>query len=155
MTSQSPAPTVATLNVKECWELLRKVSVARLAVVVGDHPEVFPINYAVDGGTLIFRSSGGTKLDAALAGPVAVEADGVDPETGTAWSVMIRAHAEPVSAADELLDTVAMRLFPWHGGSKEHFVRIIPTDVSGRLFTVVSPAVWWSPLDGAPHGSPE
>jgi hypothetical protein len=149
MMSQSPAPAVVTLSSKECWELLRSVSIGRLAVVVGDHPEVFPINYAVDGGTLVFRSGPGSKLDTALT------ADGVDPETGTAWSVMMRASAMTISSPDELLGTVALRLFPWHPGPKEHFVRVIPDDVSGRMFTVVDPAVWWTPLNATRQASPE
>jgi uncharacterized protein len=155
MMSQPPAPAVVSLNAKECWDLLRSVSVGRLAVVIGDHPEVFPINYAVDGGTLVFRSGPGSKLDAALSGPVGVEADGVDTETGTAWSVMMRASAVAISSSDDLLGTVALRLFPWQAGPKEHFVRLVPDDVSGRIFTVVEPATWWTPLNATRQASPE
>ena len=78
-------PTVEELSESACWALLRTTSVGRLAVWVDDHPDIFPINYAVDHGTVVFRSSAGTKISAALAdSPVAVEADGYDAETAKA-----------------------------------------------------------------------
>jgi len=58
--------TVEQLSESECWALLRTTSVGRLAVWVDDHPDIFPLNYAVDHGTVVFRSSAGTKVSAAL-----------------------------------------------------------------------------------------
>ena len=73
--------TVDELSESACWELLRTTSVGRLAVWVEDHPDIFPLNYAVDHGTVVFRSRTGTKLSAALPdSPVALEADGYDAE---------------------------------------------------------------------------
>ena len=84
---------VHNLEHHECWELLRTVSVGRLAVLVDGHPDIFPINYTVDGGTLVFRTGQGTKLSAASGeAPVAVEADGVDAVSGLAWSVVLKGH---------------------------------------------------------------
>ena len=63
------AHEVENLDNHECWRLLRGVSVGRLAVWVDDHPDIFPINYKVDHGTLVFRTADGTKLQAATATP--------------------------------------------------------------------------------------
>ena len=41
------------LEPRECWELLRGVSVGRLAVWLGDRPDIFPVNYALDGTTQV------------------------------------------------------------------------------------------------------
>jgi len=60
MTSMAEKASVE-LSESECWALLRASSVGRLAVWLEDHPEIFPINYAVDHGTVVFRSSAGTK----------------------------------------------------------------------------------------------
>ena len=49
---------VAELSESACWALLRTTSVGRLAVWVEDHPDIFPINFAVDHGTVVFRSRG-------------------------------------------------------------------------------------------------
>lgn len=141
---------VEELSSSACWELLRSVSVGRLAVWVEDHPDIFPINYKVDRGTLVFRTGDGTKLQAAVGEtPVALEADGVDSQTGIAWSIVIKGKAAPVSGTDEVLDTVGLFLFPWQSGKKEHFVRITPDVLTGRRFKVTPPLTWWTPLDQA------
>jgi uncharacterized protein len=57
--------TVDELSESACWALLRTTSVGRLAVWVEDHPDIFPVNYAVDHGTVAFRSGAGTKVSAA------------------------------------------------------------------------------------------
>ncbi|WP_115787709.1 pyridoxamine 5'-phosphate oxidase family protein [Arthrobacter silvisoli] len=151
MTSKpSPVSEVEVLSPEQCWALLRGVSVGRLAIWVNDHPDIFPINYKVDHGTLVFRTGEGTKLHAALGEtPVALEADGVDQDAGIAWSVVVKGEAAGVKLTQELLDTVGLRLFPWQAGRKDAFVRIVPTSISGRRFKVTSPLTWWSPLDDA------
>lgn len=149
-------PDVEVLDSQQCWDLLRKVSVGRLAVWAEDHPDIFPLNYAVDHGTVVFRTGDGTKLDLALGtAPVALEADGVDANAGVAWSVVVKGNAETIRATEEVLDTVGLLLFPWHAGRKDHFVRIVPTTVTGRRFTVTPPATWWSPLNQAPRAGLE
>ena len=113
------AHEVENLDHHECWRLLRGVSVGRLAVWVDDHPDIFPINYKVDHGTLVFRTADGTKLQAATADtPVAVEADGIDADTGIAWSVVIKGQAAPVQNQQEVLDTVGLAAVPVAGGQE-------------------------------------
>jgi uncharacterized protein len=41
-------PDIEVLSSEQCWEQLRQVSVGRLAVWAEDHPDIFPLNYAVD-----------------------------------------------------------------------------------------------------------
>lgn len=123
---------------------------------VEDHPDIFPVNYKVDHGTLVFRTGAGTKLKAALGGtPVALEADGVDAGTGVAWSVVVKGQATAVSRTEEVLDTVGLFLFPWEAGRKDHFIRIVPTSVTGRRFTVTPPVTWWSSLHDATRAGME
>ena len=85
MTPKAAPTRTQDLAVHVCWTLLRRASVGRPAVWDTDRFDVFPINCTVDHGTLVFRTSEGTKVAAALKGhPAAVEADGVDSYTGTA-----------------------------------------------------------------------
>ena len=68
--------------------MLRTVSVGRLAVLADGRPDIFPVNYTIDGRTLAFRTGEATKLGKASKGAeVALEADGVDPDSGPpgAW----------------------------------------------------------------------
>jgi nitroimidazol reductase NimA-like FMN-containing flavoprotein (pyridoxamine 5'-phosphate oxidase superfamily) len=150
MTERVSTPETEHLEVRECWRLLRGVSIGRLGVWTERDPGIFPINYIVDGETVVFRSGDGTKLRAALGGsPVALEADAVDTGSGIAWSVVLTGHASEMERTEETLNTVGKLLFPWHPGQKDHFVRIVPSTVSGRRFTVTPPRAWGLSLDEA------
>ena len=127
-------PSVEELSESACWALLRTTSVGRLAVWVDDHPDIFPLNYAVDHGTVVFRSRAGTKVSAAVSeAPVALEADGYDAEKAEAWSVVIRGQAEEISSGADLIDTIDLPLFPWQAGDKGRFIRIVPTTTTDIL----------------------
>jgi hypothetical protein len=148
--------TVPNLSEDACWALLRTTSVGRLAVCVNNQPGIFPINFAVDHGTVVFRSAAGTKMSAALSqSPVALEADGFDADTAEAWSVVLTGQAEEITKGQDLFDTVDLPLFPWQAGDKGRFVRIVPTATSGRRFPVADPSVWQTPLSGVKRASME
>jgi nitroimidazol reductase NimA-like FMN-containing flavoprotein (pyridoxamine 5'-phosphate oxidase superfamily) len=154
--SGETSPEVQNLEHHECWAMLRTVSVGRLAVLADGRPDIFPINYAVDGGTLVFRTGEGTKLGSASKGAaVALEADGVDPGSGLAWSVVAKGTADVVSGTEQVMDTAQLYLFPWQAGKKDAFVRITPDSLTGRRFKVTEPLTWWTQLSGATKASPE
>lgn len=136
------AQDVEQLSVDVCWSLMRSASVGRLAVWVDDHPDIFPLNYVVDRGTVVFRTGEGTKVAGTVGTPVALEADGVDTATGQAWSVVVRGRAHSVTELHDVLETAELPLHPWHDGRKDRFIRITPDVVSGRRFTVADPQVW-------------
>ena len=144
------------LSEQECWELLRRAEIGRLAVWVEDHPEIFPVNFVVDHGALVFRSAGGTKVSAALGdSPVALETDGPSTEWGIAWSVVVKGRAEQITDTSGLMGTVHLPLFPWQGGEKGKFIRIVPTEVTGRRFPIVSSKTWHTPEQDVPPDAEE
>ena len=129
---------VAILEPDKCWPLLREAKVGRLAVAVGDHPDIFPINFVVDHGTVVFRTAEGTKLAAAVLGcSVAFEIDGYEPASGDAWSVVLKGRATEIERMHELFEALDLPLFPWHVGPKHRFVRIVPDTITGRRFHVL------------------
>ncbi len=129
------------LDVSECWALIRTAEVARLAICVDGQPEIFPINYVIDHGSIVFRSAPGTKLSAIADGaPVALEVDGVDVVAGQAWSVVVKGQAAAVAEPYGVFEATDLPLFPWQATPKPVFVRIEPTEVSGRRFHVVDHA---------------
>jgi nitroimidazol reductase NimA-like FMN-containing flavoprotein (pyridoxamine 5'-phosphate oxidase superfamily) len=149
-------PGATVLDVHTCWMLLRNAEVGRLAVSTGDHPDIFPVNYLIDHGTIVFRTGEGTKLAAAIASPqVAFEADGYEPNAGEAWSVVVKGHAEEIKTVPEVVEAMTFPLFPWHAGPKHRFVRIVPDDISGRQFRVLDSAAWRTPMTDAHRSSPE
>jgi nitroimidazol reductase NimA-like FMN-containing flavoprotein (pyridoxamine 5'-phosphate oxidase superfamily) len=119
----------------ECLRLLSGEEVGRLGVVVGGRPEIFPVNYALDGDCVIFRTDAGTKLAAAIQDPVVFEVDRLDRATRSAWSVIIHGRADHVTpyGSPALRDRTAhLALYPWTGASKAHLLRIVPTTMTGR-----------------------
>ena len=101
---------VDTLSTHDCWTLLASATVGRLALVVNGRPEIFPVNHVVDHGSVVFRTSPGTKLAAiGDATPVAFEVDGLDVEAGIAWSVILKGRAARVSGPRSKLPPRASR----------------------------------------------
>ncbi|HEY7044834.1 MAG TPA: pyridoxamine 5'-phosphate oxidase family protein [Nocardioidaceae bacterium] len=137
MTTDLQTP-MTILDRDECWNLMRSAPVGRLAVSVGAHPDIFPVNFVIDHGTVVFRTAEGTKLAASLLGvAVAFEVDGYDPAAGEAWSVVVKGRAVEIQRMHELFDAMDLPLFPWHAAPKHRFVRIVPDEISGRRFHVV------------------
>ena len=129
------------LDTEECLELLRRNEVGRLAIAIRNQPDIFPVNYVVDRGCVVFRTAEGTKLAAAVLGRgVAFEVDGVDG--GDAWSVIVKGHAVELQRMDELFAAADLPLYPWQAAPKHRYVRIEPVLVTGRRFHVVGPEVW-------------
>jgi nitroimidazol reductase NimA-like FMN-containing flavoprotein (pyridoxamine 5'-phosphate oxidase superfamily) len=124
------------LSTNQCWELLRESVVGRLAVTVDGSPDIFPVNPVVDHGTIVFRTTAGTKLAATKGRDVAFEVDGYDAGTAQAWSVVVKGRAFQILEIEETLRALRLPLYPWQPGRKPRFVRIEPTTVTGRRFVV-------------------
>jgi hypothetical protein len=141
--SGPPAPgidsfeAVEYLDEQECWELLAEARFGRIAVAAVGDLDVFPINFAVDGTDLVFRTAEGTKLAGAVLGrAVAFEVDGYDPDGGVAWSVVAKGPAIELGTTIELFAVDDLPLFPWHTSPKPRYVRIRPEEITGRRFEV-------------------
>lgn len=79
------------LSPEECWGLLADAEVGRLAYRLVDEIHLVPLNYAVEGRSILFRTAAGNKLLAAeLESEVAFEIDWFGEDT--AWSVLVRGH---------------------------------------------------------------
>lgn len=143
------------LEPSDCLELLRGSVVGRLAVVTDDTPDIFPVNYLIDHGAVVFRTAAGTKLDAAVGHWVAFEIDGYDADSGEAWSVVVKGRAHELKQLHEVLETFDMPLFPWHASPKPRFVRIDPNSITGRRFHVAESAKDPHPTSRRTSASPE
>jgi len=146
--------SLETLTSAECYALLRSRHVGRLGVVVDRYPEILPVNFAMDGYTVVFRSRPGSKLVAADHANVTFQVDEIDPESRSGWSVLVRGQAERVGPRHN--GSVAARtegtdVRPWvpldDGG---HWVRIVAHGISGRRITATQPAPNWE-FDTAAH----
>jgi len=139
--TQSPAsprreagPAVRTLTPNVSWDRLRLACVGRLAVVHDHAPDIFPVNYVVDHGTIVLRTGGGTKHEAARNHVVAFEVDGDDNDDTESWSVVVRGRATEIHAVDEAIAAMDLPLVSWAPGARPHFLRITPDAITGRQF---------------------
>jgi nitroimidazol reductase NimA-like FMN-containing flavoprotein (pyridoxamine 5'-phosphate oxidase superfamily) len=128
---------------EECLRLLRHGHVGRVGVIDGGRPVVLPVNYAMDGDRVVFRTAGGTKFDAAVRGAtVAFEIDGADPMFHTGWSVLVSGRAEEVTDEGDRDRIDALGLQPWAAGDKPHVVSVSTATVTGRR--IIHVADWQS-----------
>ncbi len=125
----------------ECFELLARDHLGRVAVVDDRGPVVFPVNFVLDRHMVVFRTDEGTKLAAACrGGRVAFEIDGADAAAHTGWSVLVRGETAEVTDPAELARLRRLPLQPWAPGAKTHYVRILPAALTGRRIPGPSPS---------------
>ena len=127
------------LSTETCWELLGTTPVGRVVVTVDGAPEVYPVNFVVDGRSVAFRSAPGSKLRGLERFPTTCfEADVIDPDLHTGWSVMVKGRAVDVTGPGERSRLASMPLTVWTAGAKDHWVRIRPTEVTGRRIHTIA-----------------
>ncbi len=121
------------LDRHECLRLLASQPVGRVAVVVDAWPMIFPVNYALDGDSIVFRTDEGSKLSGASSGfHMSFEIDGIDNMGRRGWSVVVNGVGREVVDASELARLRGLELEPWSPGAKTHWIRIRPESLTGR-----------------------
>jgi nitroimidazol reductase NimA-like FMN-containing flavoprotein (pyridoxamine 5'-phosphate oxidase superfamily) len=133
--------TRRAVNTDEGFALLARGGqrVGRLVVTVGGEPVVFPLNFAVDGEAIVFRTQTGTKLTGITRSLATFEVDDIDA-SGQGWAVAFEGLAQEVLDADpeSMRERIAaIDLETWPGGDRPHMVRIRPYRVHGTAWSVV------------------
>ena len=136
---ERPAETLVAVDYEilpkeECLRLLAAHEVGRLAFVDGDQPVVLPVNYVLDDETVTIRTDLGEKLSNVPLRRVAFEIDDIAVGLRDGWSVLVKGIGEDVSSSidprSEHLRTLP--LTPWAPGAKDHWLRIVATEITGR-----------------------
>ena len=121
------------LSPPHCRELLATHEVGRIGVLVDSAPEIYPVNYAFDGHSVIFKTGSGTKLRGVLRSPsVCFEIDGFDSQEETGWSVLVKGRAIELLTAEAQAKVLSLPLRIWAPGPKSHWIRIEPDSITGR-----------------------
>jgi hypothetical protein len=137
-----PAPGRRTveLDPAEAMRLLGGVSLGRIVFTQQALPAIRPVNHIMHDGDIIVRTHKGAALAAYLQGSsapgvvVAYEADVIDPDTHTGWSVVATGYARLVTDPTEL-DQYQERLQPWVDQVMDYAVRIHPEVITGIRLT--------------------
>jgi nitroimidazol reductase NimA-like FMN-containing flavoprotein (pyridoxamine 5'-phosphate oxidase superfamily) len=127
------------LDEAECLRLISPGGIGRIAYVGRSDLTVFPVNYRLFDGAILFRtaqdSPTGEDLRTGIAHAeyrVAFEIDRFDEAAREGWSVLIQGPAHHLDSAAEQTAALAAGVQPWPSGEKDHFVRITPVRITGR-----------------------
>ena len=134
MRSVSRHSGIEVIDADECLQLLAEEEIGRLAVVIGATPMILPVNYALDGEAIVFRTMPGSRLDVGQ-GHAAFEVDCFDKQRKTGWSVLVTGHLEQVSwyHAKEMERVQQLEVTPWAGGQRNLWLRLRPSFITGRI----------------------
>jgi uncharacterized protein len=124
--------TLTELDSQECLALLRDNDTGRVAFVSGDHPVILPVNYALDGDLIVFRTGPGQKLTEIPMRNVAFEIDGKVADG--AWSVLAQGYAREVTnAIGEPYESLRAIPIPVTApGDRDHWIAIHVDQITGR-----------------------
>jgi nitroimidazol reductase NimA-like FMN-containing flavoprotein (pyridoxamine 5'-phosphate oxidase superfamily) len=121
------------LNRRDCDLLLRRTSVGRVGFVDDGWPMILPVNYAFDGDDIVFRTAAGRKHTVLRReAPVSLEIDSVESVHRAGWSVLAFGYASEVVDQEALTHLKALGVRAWAAGSREFWIRIRLTQVTGR-----------------------
>lgn len=127
----------------ECLVILDQHNLGRIAIVVDGQPQIFPVNYAVSGRIIAFRTASGSKLAHAPTSKVSFEIDEYDSSVGAGWSVVVQGVAVDATEAFDDVSWAARAATPWPlaPGAKPYRVAIEPSKITGRRFRVRASSV--------------
>ena len=121
------------LDVEECFRLLAGQHLGRVGLVIAGQAMVLPVNYALTGRTVVFRTAKGSAFDRMVRhAEVVFEIDHADPAYHSGWSVLARGRAEGI---DEGVDHRALNeavLRPWARQAAPGWIGIPIDHVTGR-----------------------
>jgi nitroimidazol reductase NimA-like FMN-containing flavoprotein (pyridoxamine 5'-phosphate oxidase superfamily) len=135
------------LDEAECLRLIAAGGVGRIGYSGRFGPTILPVNFALHGQTIVFRtglhSPMGEDLRTGIADAeykVAFEVDEISPATKEGWSILVQGAAHHVDSAAELAAVQQSGVQAWPGGEKDLFIQIVPDHITGRRIRRISPS---------------
>ncbi len=134
--NSSDQPVLEELDRDECMRLLEGGVIGRVAFDDGEGPTVIPVNYAVDGDAVVFRTSSSGRMNRSLLTSVvggevraAFQVDRFDETDHLGWSVLLRGGTHHLTEQER---AEAAQVRPWPGGDRDEWFRLAAHEVSGR-----------------------
>jgi len=129
------------LDRHECLRLLGTATLGRVGISFGALPNILPVNFRLVGDEVAFRTTVGTKLDAATCNAVvAFEVDDLDPMYHTGWSVVVLGLAREVTDPTERRRFDVAHIPRWAPVDAQRIVAISTEMISGRRITTMPQA---------------
>lgn len=123
------------LTREECLGLMSQEPVGRLVFVDDGQPTALPVNHAVSAGSIVFRTTEGSKLEAVedAEARVAFECDDWDEQARAGWSVLAKGRLQAVTEPEELERLEQLGLDPWADTvARQDWLRVVADELTGR-----------------------
>ena len=122
-----------TLGPNECFDLLEPGGIGRVGFASVYGTMILPVNFAVSRKTIIFRTAPDSLLAVYANAEVSFQVDDIDRALHEGWSVLVQGHAHVVTNERDLRQLEEhTHLEPWAAGTRDIYVRIMPTQITGR-----------------------
>lgn len=122
------------LTAQECDRLLSTTPMGRVSFLLDGEPQILPVNYRFEDGSIVIRTTAGSKIEAAeMHHRFGFEIDHWDPEARSGWSVVAHGSGEVVDDPDEVRQMERLGLESWAGGQEgDLWIRLRLDDITGR-----------------------
>lgn len=127
------------MGTEECLERMRGAAIGRVAFARDGAIVVLPVHHVVHGMDVCFRTSGGSKIEAAADhDPMGFEVDAYDVSAATGWSVSLTGTAcvveddELLGELDGQLDRMSGGLWPVGDIDRAVWIEIRSDQITGR-----------------------
>ena len=96
-------------------------------------PVALPVNFRVLDNDVVFRTEAGSTVLASLPEQeVSFEVDHLDEALTEGWSVLISGVGRALVDPTEREQARSLSIAPWAGGERDAYVRLVPSQVTGR-----------------------
>ena len=125
---------IDSLDRGSCLALLATVSIGRVGWATPQgHAMILPVNFVLDGATIVFSAGEGDKLDAVREGRVLTfEVDAVELALQAGWSVLVIGTAEVITNPAQIHRIEQLHLAPWVPLPDRVFVCLPAAEITGR-----------------------
>jgi hypothetical protein len=125
---------IVDLAYQDCVNLLSAGVVGRVGLATDEGPEILPVNYALAGNAIVFRTVPyGRIAEYAADREICFEVDHVDYDHHTGWSVLAVGKGKLVEDPEEIqLIREVWDPRPWASGQRILYVKLEWRALSGR-----------------------
>jgi len=132
-----PHPVLEAMTDRECAARLAPGGIGRFLFLAARGPVAVPVNYAMLGADVVFRTDDNTAAAGAVAQQaVSFDVDHFDEALREGWSVLVSGTASILTRPEDIREAEQLGIEPWAGGDRNAYVRLVPAEVSGRQIRV-------------------
>lgn len=133
-------PALEVLSAAECRAHLAPGGIGRFLFVAARGPVAVPVNYAMLGADVVFRTDDRTAAAGAVSQhQVSFDVDHIDDALSEGWSVLVSGTASILTRPEEIRAAENLGIDPWPGGDRKTYIRIAPAEITGRRIRTRAP----------------